>query len=121
MCSDYSTNYDYPRVMPRDLFNESKLLKCLGLLTLKILNGQGLGISHSENNEPFRIGFMNDGFLVVSNISFDLNEIDLLFRSTYNSKNNYTLVCTYDYEDIPVFDESGEFTEEFIELISSLS
>ena len=33
-------NTQYERVIPRDLFNEAKLLKCVGLLVLKIHDGE---------------------------------------------------------------------------------
>jgi len=128
---DIQTDVNYCRVIPRDLFNEAKLLKCIGRLALNIHDGNGLGITVSgypisfglglKNNDSFQIGLMSDGYLVVANLGFKLGNEYLLFRTLYNSKNNYPLVCTRDFCDVPVFDESGEYTEEFKFLISELS
>lgn len=39
----------YRRVLPRDLFNEAKLLKCLGQLSLMIHDGKcELRVEHSD-------------------------------------------------------------------------
>lgn len=120
MYSDYETDINYSRVIPRDLFNEAKLLKCIGQLTCNIHDGEGLGLKVSESVTGFKIGLMNDGFLIVENIHFKLGKIPLLFRTTYNSKKSYPLVCTYDYCDIPVFEENGTYTEEYTTFINSL-
>lgn len=62
----------YQRVLPRDLFNESKLLKCIGQLVLLIHDGNcpnGLAFTHhDEDDEPFIIRLMEDGHLTITNI-----------------------------------------------------
>ncbi len=44
---------EYTRVIPRDLFNEAKLLKCIGRLVLLIHDGDHNNISFEHDGEPF--------------------------------------------------------------------
>jgi len=109
----------YQRVIPRDFFNEAKLLKCMGLLALKVLDNQlpeGIVISIDESGEPFDIIQMEDsGDLSVVNYPVIVNGVELLFASNYNSKSNFPLYCEIDYSPITVFNEIGDFSNEFIE------
>lgn len=43
---------EYQRVIPRDLFNEAKLLKCLGRLSLFIHDGKSPPILKVRNRRP---------------------------------------------------------------------
>ncbi len=67
---------DYKRVLPRDLFNESKLLKVLGHLTMWIEDRMdwmdGVSYIHStEFNEQFICGQdQSDGSFFCKNIKF---------------------------------------------------
>jgi len=109
-------------VLPRDAYNVSKLLKCIGRLTILIHEGFGLNDMQFEHDgEPFVIGLVSDGHLTVMNITFTLNETPLFFKTTYNSKENYPLFCEYDSIDYEVFDEEGNYTEEFKEFCEELS
>ncbi len=118
-------NNDYKRVIPRDLFNESKLLKCIGRLSLlihdfKIPCKMGLG-GPAMNGEPFKIALMDDNNLTISNLEISINKKLHIFKTTYNNKDNYPLFCqTFDYSEILVFDESGEFTQDFINYVKSI-
>lgn len=111
----------YLRVIPRDLFNESKLLKCIGRLVLLIHEGNSNGIEFGHNGEPFIIHLQDDGSLFISNIHFSIGDSYLFFKTTYNSKANYPLFCEYDNCDILVFDESGNYEPEFIELLTTIN
>lgn len=107
----------YQRVIPRDFFNESKLLKCMGQLSLKVLDYQtpkGVEISIDENLEPFDIQLSDSGFMFVSNYPVQVNGVEILFTTTYNSKANYPLYAWYDDEQYKVFDEDGNFHKDFI-------
>jgi len=106
----------YQRVCPRDLFNEAKLLKCMGLLCLKILDGLApYDLKYDDEDiEGFNVGLMDEGYLTITNLPFTLNGREIQFCTTYNSKSNYPLFAYVDYEEIPVFDEIGELTPEFI-------
>lgn len=109
---------NYTRVIPRDFFNESKLLKCMGRLSIKILDFMlpvGIDISIEESGEPFDIRLDDSGYLYVINCPVSINDTIVTMKTNYNSKNNYPFYCELDYEDTLVFDEEGNFTEEFIE------
>lgn len=112
----------YMRVLPRDLFNESKLLKCFGLLTVRIHDSmapQGLEFEH--DGSPFEIALTDDGSLTITNILLTLNGQSLLFKTTYNSKNNFPFFLEHDYCEYLVFDEQGAFTEEFLDMCVQLA
>lgn len=112
----------YTRVIPRDFFNEAKLLKCMGLLALKILDRQTpVPIEIEETGEPFEIVLHDDGSLQVINYPVIINGRVPRFSTVYNSKDSYPFfVSTWDYEEIRVFTETGEFTEEFIEFCQAM-
>lgn len=118
------TNEDYQRVAPRDFFNESKLLKCLGRLTLLIHDGMtpvkiGM-IEDFRYSSEFKIGLMDDGHLVVTNRQFKIKEHFVIMKTVYNCKKPYPLICEHEYVEYPVFDDNGEWTEEFIEFCKGL-
>lgn len=120
----------YTRVAPRDLFNESKLLKCLGQLALIIHDGfdnqknrapQNLYFTQTEPGE-FRIEQDRDGGLyVASGLAFFATDTPLQLCSIYNSKDNYPLLFLDARENVeyPVFTETGALTEEFINYVLS--
>lgn len=111
----------YCRVIPRDLFNEAKLLKCIGRLVLLIHDGQGLnGMTFEHDDEPFQIGLMDDGHLAITNIAFEMNGQKMFFKSQYNSKSNWPLLLEHDYCEYPVFDENGNYDNEFINFCNSI-
>lgn len=106
----------YDRVIPRDFFNEAKLLKCFGFLSLKILNNslpEGMQIHIEDNGERFDIELADEGFLYLANYCTTINEVPVLFLTTYNNKSNFPFYCRIDDYDYQVFDEGGNFTDEF--------
>jgi len=107
----------YLRVIPRDLFNESKLLKCIGRLVLMIHDGYNINglLKFTHDEQSFKIGLHNEGYLQVSNIIFYIKDERVDFVTTYNSKASYPLAAYYKYCEYPVFDEQGNYTDEFIE------
>jgi hypothetical protein len=112
-------NFDYVRVIPRDLFNTSMLLKCIGQLVLLMLDNKLDGLTHDETGEPFMIGEHEAGYFVENSITFTKinNEETLFFGIPINSRNPYPLVCVYDWEDIQVFNNDGTITEQFQEFL----
>jgi hypothetical protein len=107
------TDPNYERVAPRDLFNEAKLLKCLGQLALLVLD-KGLELKVSDSGKPFKVGLHDAGYLTaVSGISFKHKRRTLWLGIPYNSRANYPLICHHDYEDIEVFNTDGSISEEF--------
>jgi hypothetical protein len=114
----------YYRVIPRDLFNEAKLLKCFGRLSLLVhdlMLPDGVNIEINHDGEAFKIEQdFNSGDLYINNIITSINNSYVTFKTKLNSKDNYPLICEYQYDYYNVFDDSGEFTEEFIEFAKNI-
>lgn len=116
---DYLPAYPYARVLPRDLFNEAKLLKCLGLLALHVHEGQFPGFAVEMNDDEAEEGFKTalcDEGLFVANLHITKHEAPVFFVSPYNSRAAFPL----QFESAPfsfseVFTDSGEYTPEFLE------
>lgn len=71
-----------------------------------------------EENEgaPFNIiQLPHSGELTISNVHIQINGKPFLFKTAYNSKRNYPLFVQdhHDCAEYLVFDEEGNFTEEF--------
>lgn len=114
----------YTRVIPRDFFNEAKLLKCMGQLSLKILDSQlpqGIKIHIDECGLPFEISLTTDGRLFLKDYDVTINDTYVSMSTTYNSKDNYPLICYHDDIEYTVFDEHGNFTEEFIQFATAIN
>jgi hypothetical protein len=112
----------YTRVIPRDFFNEAKLLKCMGQLSLKILDGMlptGVDILIEESGEPFEINRTIDGNIFVVNYYVTVNQMPVQFATKLNSKEPYPLMAIVDYEEYEVFDNNGNFTTDFINRFSN--
>lgn len=105
------------RVIPRDFFNESKLLKCFGRLSLLILDNEIQNIAIKESGEPFDIVTVDDG-LTVLNYPVKIKGVYYLFSSKYNSKDAYNFRCIdSEWNETNVFEQDGTLTEEFLELL----
>jgi len=119
---DRKANTGYDRVIPRDLFNESKLLKCMGQLCLYIHdNTTPVEMTVEHNGDPFKIALMEDNNLRVTNISISIKGSVFDFYTTYNSKAAYPLYVMDDnYTEYEVFDHGGKFSTEFVEFCESL-
>lgn len=56
---------NYTRVIPRNFFNEAKLLKCFGKLSLAVLDCQtppGIKIDIHDTGAPFQIELTDDDY-----------------------------------------------------------
>lgn len=112
----------HERILPRDLFNEAKLLKCLGRLSL---------LKHEHPDLPFTVELdeekatdrfiieqdQDTGDLYVSNIRILSGKIELQANIPYNAPNDpWPLRVVYDdrdeFEETSVFDENGDLTAE---------
>lgn len=103
----------YQRTLPRDLFNESKLLKCIGRLVICIEDGQIPGLKYDFNdddNSSFNITQDPDtGNLRVTNVTFfDCYGKNVDVFTLYNSKDNYPLIISYKGNEYFIFNENGE-------------
>lgn len=114
----FSDNAKYTRIIPRDLFNEAKLLKCMGRLILKIHEKKTpCEMRFEHDGSQFQIVLNDAGDLQVANVIVYIKGTSYSFHTTYNSKSNYPLFV-WDHDDMAeteVFDENGEFTQEFVE------
>jgi hypothetical protein len=125
-------NMGYLRVVPRDLFNESKLLKCLGQMALAIHDGKlhkySVEAEHTNETSGFKIDQNpDDGSIFCSNFRVytqlgSEGKIQLSLFSRLNSKDAYPLVCeSMDGELLEVFNDKGGFTKEFLTYLDVLN
>ena len=113
---------NYHRVIPRDLFNESMLLKCLGSLSLAILDGaegtSRLSFKHNDEKRGFIIGMdHSDGSIRCGNLILNFMDkfpIDLFH--TMNNRQPWPLKFEWLGDTGDVFNENGSLSEEFINL-----
>lgn len=115
-----SPNTNYQRVLPRDLFNEAKLLKCLGRLFLMQANNQLNPNIRLEHDTSLNAGFtinqdQSDGSFFVSNISVYVNDVLFYHCANLNCKDAYPLIltCSKTDEEFYVFDDNGNLASEF--------
>lgn len=113
---------NYTRVIPRDFFNEAKLLKCLGQLSLKVLDGKCPDsmeiLFDDESGDSFAVvQDDSDGSIYVANYPITINGFQVWFKTPLNSKEAYPLFCEWEYENYTVFTDKGEFTDEFKSLV----
>lgn len=109
----------YFRAIPRDLFNEAKLLKCLGQIALAELDKvfpENVEISY--DGKPFNIIQDVDGNLECANLTLYKNNEEVILFHPLNNKGSYPLRAEFWGEkDVSVFNENGSFSKEFIDLI----
>ena len=111
----------YARVIPRDLFNEADLLKCYGRLVILL---QNLGHHHAELSEgsgaPFDIQQdSSSGAITVANLPFAIAGERYRLMRPLNSRQPWPLYAVDDEdEEVAVFSRIGEFSAEFLQLIT---
>jgi hypothetical protein len=112
----------YRRVLPRDLFNEANLLKCLGALWIKIDDRIPEGVSLDwlgDEGEPFEIEQdRNSGALSVYNLRLTVKGRPVHLSRPLNSRNPWPLYVEPNGDDewfdpVAVFTDDGDLTEEF--------
>lgn len=108
---------NYKRVLPRDLFNEAKLLKCMGKLTLLIEDKMIDNLIYHYDLEPF-CACQNeaDGSIYMGNIEVfrtgsEGGKIEL--STPLNSKEPWPLRALIGDEEFSVFDDEGNIADEF--------
>lgn len=112
----------YTRVIPRDLFNEADLLKCYGRLSILLDqtsdHAAQLIFDEGEEGEPFRIEQDDSsGAISVSNVLLIIGgEPQRLFRPL-NARSKWPLWCEGDGDDLRVFTDEGNLSDEFLALI----
>lgn len=112
----------YERVLPRDLFNDANLLKCIGQITLLIHDRRlELEVNHRHPNKDFQIRQSeDDGSTQVTNITFALRSgWAVQFYRPMNARSSWPLYALVadSQEEIEVFDDHGNLTEEFLKAV----
>lgn len=116
----------YTRTIPRDLFNEAKLLKCLGQLALLICDELGVprGLS-LDHDAAAHAGFVieqdqSDGSLYCLNMELNYRHRLIGLRSPLNSRDPWPLQFILGDETGDVFDCHGKLSGEFTALLTAL-
>ena len=102
-------NMGYKRVVPRDLFNEANLLKCIGKLVLDIEDGKLQWLSYHHDGEAFNIRQNeSNGAIYVANVQFFATNTTLVIERPLNSRDAWPLFLETENDCLPVFSEIGE-------------
>lgn len=113
----------YARVIPRDLFNEAKLLTCLARLYIAAEITRGVEIEFTHDGGSFAIfQDANDGSIYCANVDVFVNGVSLHLYTPLNSREKWPLIATSLDEDDPVtvFDDEGNLTKEFVDTYSAV-
>lgn len=114
----------YCRVVPRDLFNEASLLKCVGRVWILLDNIVGHGAVLDEGDgSPFLIEQdEGSGAIGVANLTFTVRGRQYFLMRPLNSREAWPLYVQSnsdpDFEEVAVFDTMGAFTQEMLAFIS---
>jgi len=115
----------YLRVIPRDLFNEADLLKCLGKLEILLDNMEGHNASLTfDGSLNATAGFdieqnPDDGSIYSTTVEFSVSCDHYELYRPLNSREKWPLYVRFDGADgdIRVYEESGNLSREFCEFI----
>lgn len=101
---------NYKRVLPRDAFNEAKLLKCVGKLTLMIEDGELSAWHYHYDGDAFNIvQDQSDGSISVGNIKFWRNKKQVHIFTALNSKEIWPALMRDGEDDYYLFGENGRY------------
>lgn len=109
----------YYRIIPRDLFNEANLLKCLGHLWIETERFQPGKVTMEHDGEAFEV-WQNgdDGTTRVANIAITINGKPYDAFRPLNSRRTWPLyLIGTDDHPIEVFQDDGTLTRELLALI----
>jgi hypothetical protein len=115
----------YQRVIPRDLFNESSLLKCYGRLYIVLEKIAGHSARFSEEDvSRFDIDQRaDDGSIFIQNLSLVIGDDHFRLVRPLNSRQPWPLYAELigdpEFEPVEVFDDQGELTSEMRTLLTS--
>lgn len=104
----------YQRVIPRDLFNEANLLKCLGRFWIETERFQPRKVEIEHDGEPFDVWQNDDGELAVTNVIIKINGKTYNAFRPLNSREAWPLYLRMDEDAIGVFNEDGTLSAEFL-------
>jgi hypothetical protein len=115
------TDKTYIRVIPRDLFNEANLLKCMGALWIETERYQRPGrVQIKHDGEPFQIEQTEGGYLTVLNVCVFIRNREYFNRRPLNSRDPWPLYLVNDEdEEFSVFTDDGKLSDEMLALINA--
>lgn len=104
----------YLRVLPRDLFNEGNLLKCMGRLWIILDETHGHAAKfETEDCDGFDIvQDPNSGAIYARGVVFTVHKTPLLLTRPLNSRNEWPLYAENEDSSVAVFDDAGNLSEE---------
>jgi len=111
----------YLRVIPRDLFNEANLLKCLGRLALINLRGglpKGWCVKHSSHDFAVHQNSADGGIWCSNVLLVHPSYGSMPLERPLNTRKAWNLV-TSDY--VEVFDGQGNLSTEMVEHLNNLT
>ena len=114
----------YKRQIPRDLFNEGNLLKMIGQVYLQL----ELVRDHKASLMPEQVQAFDveqdpmTGGISLTNVHFSVKGQRYRLIRPLNSRETWPLYLEAmnpeeDFEEIAVFDENGNFTDEMVDFI----
>lgn len=112
--------YNYARVVPRDLFNEGDLLKCLGRFTLLIEEHRAPDIVLDHTGGPFYIvQDDSDGSISVGSMPLKVRGRNITLFRPLNARLAWPLMAADDTLSnvTEVFDLDGNFTRDMKALL----
>jgi hypothetical protein len=117
----------YAREIPRDLFNEADLLKCLGRLVIEAETMPGVSFFQPEGDDPFIIDQdESDGSISCTTMVLVLRGEYCRIARPLNSRDKFPVYVTHVGglaldEPVRVFDETGSISHEFTCLVRERS
>ena len=99
----------YRRVIPRDLFNEGRLLTMLGKLVIHVMDSHSVWKYEQEDAGHFQI-FQNpdDGSLGCANIKFYYRGEPVVLYRPLNTRDPWSLYFIWQGDERSVFTSTGE-------------
>ena len=113
----------YNRVVPRDLFNEAGLLKCLGRVWILLdeMRGHSAALSEGDGAAFDIVQNEGSGAISVANLDFTVAGELYYLERPLNSRKSWELWVEAgddgDFESVEVFDDDGNFTADMLALI----
>lgn len=112
----------YTRVIPRDLFNEAGLLKAVGRVVILLGENDGHQARIMQDQVEFFDVVQNDGSgdILIANINFEVDGKEWHLERPLNSRESWSLWARDPddiEEEVEVFTEDGNFTEDMRRLI----
>lgn len=115
---------NYVRVLPRDLFNEASLLKCMGTLWIRLSELRDHRAAIVEEDVPFYDITQDEatGAITVSNLTFVIDGVKHRLMRPLNSREPWPLWVEeregdWDFDAVAVFDDEGNLSRDMLELI----